>query len=406
MSTILHLRKIFSSSRDHISQTDALNFYKIVDMIARAHIQVVMHRRISLGHYFEARFSLFAHSSSISKWAAHRAYIYNFAPPFHLIKVNWEFLNFEALNSTKDGSWHREQIQFSTTTQLSFRSDNIPAETWASLAFQHLPTVLNSLRELLRPDFRNDGFSWVYEHPEEVILKIQIEFLHSNCPTLPLYLFACPQLTASTKQCYEAPDLFYFSFDPLGQNRLKEHDLYRLELVVTSTFLLQTRRKTLASFAVDAISEVMKLCDAPAPNSPQCTLHEPTPRVARCSSVDRFIEYPRPWHVRYDHHHIESTPQHEAICSLVCRVDDCICQEVKIQQAGVDLDVSDYPFYPKTGHCPCDDQDSPARRKRRKAKSLDRADWIGKAVSKWISLLAATGMDSRDLHDWYVDPSW
>ncbi|KAH8832483.1 hypothetical protein DL96DRAFT_1694624 [Flagelloscypha sp. PMI_526] len=405
MGTIRHLRKIFLSSRDNISQTDALDFYKIIDITARESVQDILCRRISLGSYIETSASLSVQSSFSNSWASHHAYIHNIAPPFQTIRVHWRSFSFVALDRATDTSWYRESLQLNRTTNFFFSGDSIPAQTWTILAFQHIPAALDTLRELFRPNFRNNEFTWVYEYPDKIELNIHIEVLGSKPPTLLLHIFLCPQLFAFKTKQYDASDLFYLSFDPLGQVRLKEHDLHRLGLVVTSGFFTRSKRKTLASFAVEAISEVVKSCDSPFPDSLQPVRDWPITRVARYSSVDRFVEYPRPFHVQYDHIHAKSAPLHEALCSLVCQMDGCICREVRIQQFGVDLDVPYIPNYALSSPCPCHNEDSPASRKRRKAKSLDRADRIDKAISKWIYLLKATGMNSRDLHGWYVDPS-
>ncbi|KAH8832386.1 hypothetical protein DL96DRAFT_1581869, partial [Flagelloscypha sp. PMI_526] len=221
--------------------------------------------------------------------------------------------------------------------------------------------------------------------------EVQTALLHGYCDVLldePVHVFAFRHIPVFWKY---AQQLYYFSADPDGHSRLSELDLSRSGVIIKRATAYQTHSKTLGDFALKAVMEPLTKGTRPLPPA----LEHPQ---ARSSSVDRYMIYPstRAW----DRSHI-----HSVLCDLVTE-DECVCSEAEnlLFAEGHRSSRTRYDPDLHRERCPCYDIDSPAQRKRPRAKSVDRASRVVSSISPWISLMAITGMSPWTLRDWYLEP--
>ncbi|KAH8832480.1 hypothetical protein DL96DRAFT_1582275, partial [Flagelloscypha sp. PMI_526] len=391
-------------------------FYSLVDAIAysNGHLSPFTTARPSL----RVKVSILSREDTLSRFAIHpsrfirettrySSVTYMQFPP-QSIPVVWTWYSIpEYITPSGVSGGHRISVPPDVQTILlrgSFATELF--DPWVVFTMHHIPTIWRHAQALFPHQRMHPKLE--YEYPGYIHVDVQVNFL---CPQLnPLFLFTCTELLLSADGSFDSSGLFYLSLDPQGQSRLSESDLSRRGMVFTVGSYSTVHSKTISNVSVQALTEVAtevgKWSDPPLTEFKPSFRGWPKHPRARSSSVDRYLKYPhsRMWH--YQHDHLSSPPFHDVLCDLITQ-EECICSETEKMLLTAGYPTFRYVHDPSyiRERCPCFDADSPARRKRRRAKSVDTACRVAKAISHWIRLMDITEMAQFELRNWYLEPS-
>ncbi|KAH8832481.1 hypothetical protein DL96DRAFT_659020 [Flagelloscypha sp. PMI_526] len=387
-------------------------FYGLVDATARSYSRLSpfvarpsLQMKVSILSRESTQFVV--HPSGFIRGITRYSSVTHIQLPTQSIPVVWNWYSVpQCISPSSVPSGHRISVPPNVPTILFKGSCSTELfDPCIVFMMRHMPTIWRHAqalfpRESIRPKVE-------YEYPRSINVHIQVDFLYPQ-PN-PLFLFTCTELLLSADGSFDPSRLFYISLDPLGRSRLSESDLERRGMVFTVGTYIVAFSKTMSDVSVQALAdvatEVAKWSDPPIEFKPSFQGWPKHPR-ARCSSVDRYLKYPHSRMWRYQHGHRSSHPFHDVLCDLITQ-EECICSETEkmLLTAGYSTYRSRYgPDYDRD-YCSCYEVDSPAQRKRRRPKSVDRARRIFKSIAFWIALMDVAEMDEFEFRYWYLEPS-
>ncbi|KAH8832489.1 hypothetical protein DL96DRAFT_1704552 [Flagelloscypha sp. PMI_526] len=268
-----------------------------------------------------------------------------------------------------------------------------------SPVFQYLPSFWNQVKK--SKEFRDKTLSLKLDQPGHIGLELLTHALR-EIPLNSLYIFLRQELEFQYNGQLDLSDVFYFSFDPLGTSRLTEFELQRFGIVITHSFDCSMDRKCVPGHVVEAI---LALSDYPGlPDDPVVkSSHRSLPAIQRTSSVDRFNRTPNS---HQDHHYphpleIMDFTGHATLCHLTGG-GDCVCPEARRQYLAAGFKEGFHGDSGlQSGRCSC----FPGDDKRRRSRSVDRADRMEMRISRWVNLARNMGRKyAGDLFAWYLHP--